>query len=226
MSLAAVPVYLLVRRLGGGAWAALAAAALTVVSPDLFFSSFLLADAIAYPLVLGAVYVGVRALAEPSRRLQLGFAALAVLATFARDPVRLPAARLRGRRARRRARLGARRSGRASGSRCCSTPRRSPSPPCSGPKRLLGYYSGVADLHVRPGDDRPLARHRRDAARLRGRLRARPGRDRRDRARPLEAELARGVRLRRARRRPAARASSPRRRSTRRTAPTASRSAT
>ena len=66
MSLAAVPVYLLVRRLGGGAWVALAGAALTVASPDLFFSSFLLADAIAYPLVLGAVYLGVCALAEPS----------------------------------------------------------------------------------------------------------------------------------------------------------------
>src|SRR5213078_4481349 len=63
MSLAAVPVYLLVRRLGGGSWAALAAAALAVASPDLFFSSFVLADAIAYPLVLGAVYLGVRALA-------------------------------------------------------------------------------------------------------------------------------------------------------------------
>src|SRR4029453_2636477 len=80
----AIPMFLLVRRLGGGAWAALAAAALTVASPDLFFASFVLADAIAYPLVLGAVYVGVCALGGPTRRLQLAFAALAVLATFAR----------------------------------------------------------------------------------------------------------------------------------------------
>src|SRR5213075_2367175 len=55
MSLAAIPVYLLVRRLGGGTWPCLAAAALTVASPDLFFTSFVTADAIAYPLVLGAI---------------------------------------------------------------------------------------------------------------------------------------------------------------------------
>ena len=67
MSLAAIPVYLLVRRLGGGAWMALAAGALTVASPDLFFASFVLADAIAYPLVLGAIYLGVCALSQPTR---------------------------------------------------------------------------------------------------------------------------------------------------------------
>jgi len=84
MSLAAVPSYLLVRRLGGGSWAALSAAALTVASADLFFASFVLADAVAYPLVLGAVYLGVCALARPSRGNQLGFALLAGLATFTR----------------------------------------------------------------------------------------------------------------------------------------------
>ena len=92
MSLAAVPVFLLVRRLGGGAWAALAAAALTVASPDLFFSSFLLADPIAYPLVLGAVYVGVCALAEPSRRLQLGFHRASTMPTIAPGTSAKPAA--------------------------------------------------------------------------------------------------------------------------------------
>ena len=151
MSLAAVPVYLLVRRLGGGTWAALAAGALTVVSPDLFFSSFLLADAIAYPLVLGAVYLGVCALAEPSRRLQLGFAALAVLATFARIqyvflPLVFVAASLvveRGsvRRVWKRFRLSV---------LLYAAPLAFAA--VLGPKRLLGYYSGVADLHVRPGE--------------------------------------------------------------------------
>ena len=151
MSLAAVPVYLLVRRLGGDAWAALAAAALTVVSPDLFFSSFVLADAIAYPLVLGAVYLGVCALAEPSRRLQLGFAALAVLATFARIqyvflPLVFVAASLvveRGsvRRVWKRFRLSV---------LLYAAPLAFAA--VLGPKRLLGYYSGVADLHVRPGE--------------------------------------------------------------------------
>jgi hypothetical protein len=151
MSLAAIPMYLLVRRLGGGSWPALAAAALTVASPDLFFSSFVLADGIAYPLVLGAAYVGVCALAEPTRRLQLAFAALAVLATFARiQYVFLPlvfvgaslvvergSVRATWRRFRLSLLLYAAPLALAAG---------------LGPKRLLGYYSGVADLHVRPGD--------------------------------------------------------------------------
>ena len=151
MSLAAVPVYLLVRRLGGGDWLSLAAAALTVVSPDLFFSSFVLADAIAYPLVLGAVYLGVRALAEPSRRLQLGFAALAVLATFARIqyvflPIVFVAAAL----------VVERGSVRTVWSRFRLSVVLYTAPlafaAVLGPKRLLGYYSGVADLHVKPGE--------------------------------------------------------------------------
>ena len=151
MSLAAVPVYLLVRRLGGGDWAALAAAALTVVSPDLFFSSFLLADAIAYPLVLGAVYLGVCALAEPTRRLQLGFAALAVLATFARiQYVFLPLIFLAA------ALVVERGSMRAVWSRFRLSVLLYAAPlafaAVLGPKRLLGYYSGVADLHVKPGE--------------------------------------------------------------------------
>ena len=44
MSLAAIPVYLLSRRVGLGAGLALVAAALAVASPDLFFASFVLAD--------------------------------------------------------------------------------------------------------------------------------------------------------------------------------------
>jgi len=151
MSLAAIPVYLLVRRLGGGAWAALAAAALTVASPDLFFSSFVLADAIAYPLVLGAIYLGVCALARPTRVLQLGFAALALLATFARVqyvflPLVFVAATL----------VVERGSVRAVWSRFRLSVLMYVAPlafvAALGPRRLLGYYSGVADLHVRPGE--------------------------------------------------------------------------
>ena len=150
MSLAAIPVYLLMRRLGSGPWAALAAAALTVASPDLFFSSFMLADAIAYPLVLGAVYLGVCALSQPSRGAQLGFAALAVLATFTRIqyvflPLVFVAAALvveRGsvRSVWRRFRLSV---------LLYAAPLAFAA--ALGPRRLLGYYSGVADLHVRPG---------------------------------------------------------------------------
>jgi hypothetical protein len=151
MSLAAVPVYLLVRRLGGGAWAALVAAALTVASPDLFFSSFVLADAIAYPLVLGAVYAGVCALSRPARGPQLAFAGLAVLATFARVqyvflPVVLVAAAL----------VVERGSVRAVWSRFRLSLLLYAAPvalaAALGPRRVLGYYSDVADVHVRPGE--------------------------------------------------------------------------
>jgi hypothetical protein len=150
MSLAAIPVYLLVRRLGSGTWLALAAGALTVASPDLFFASFVLADAIAYPLVLGAVYLGVCALSKPNRRAQIGFAALAGLATFARVqyvflPVVFVAAALvveRGsvRTVWRRFRLS-----------LCLYAAPLLLVAVLGPKRLLGYYSGVTDLGVKPG---------------------------------------------------------------------------
>lgn len=84
MSLAAVPVYLLSRRLGLGAGFALAAGAIAVASPDLLYSSYLLAEPVAYPLVLGALAAGVSALARPTRRAQLAFVALSALAAFAR----------------------------------------------------------------------------------------------------------------------------------------------
>jgi hypothetical protein len=150
MSLAAVPVYLLVRRLGGGSWAALAAAALTVASPDLFFSSFVLADAIAYPLVLGAVYAGVCALSQPTRGAQLWFAALALLATFARiQYVFLPLVFVGA------ALVVERGSFRVVWRRFRLSIVLYAAPlvfaAALGPRRLLGYYSGVADLEVSPG---------------------------------------------------------------------------
>ncbi|MGZ4381735.1 MAG: glycosyltransferase family 39 protein [Gaiellaceae bacterium] len=84
MSLAAIPVYLLARRLGLGAGLALAAAALAVASPDLLFASFLLADPIAFPLVLTALYLAVRALEKPTWKMQVAFIVVAGLAAFAR----------------------------------------------------------------------------------------------------------------------------------------------
>lgn len=149
MSLAAIPAYLLMRRLGGSPWASLVAAALTVASPDLFFSSFLLADAIAYPLVLGAVYLGVCALSRPTRATQLGFVALAVLATFTRiQYVFLPLVFVG-------AALVVERGSVRSAWRRFRLSLVLYSAPLAlavvlGPRRLLGYYSGVADLHVRP----------------------------------------------------------------------------
>ena len=58
MSLAAIPVYLLARKLKLTAPVALACAAFAVAIPDLVYSSFTLTDPIAYPLVLGALLLG------------------------------------------------------------------------------------------------------------------------------------------------------------------------
>lgn len=84
MSLAAVPVFLLARRLGLGQGIALAVAALTVAVPDLLYASWIVAEPFAYPLALGAVCAGTIALTTPRRRTQLAFLLLAGLAAFAR----------------------------------------------------------------------------------------------------------------------------------------------
>ena len=84
MSLAAVPVFLLARRLGLSRGLGLAAAALALLVPDMFYVAYVLGEPIAYPLVLGAVYAGTCALSRPTRWNQLAFFALAGLATFAR----------------------------------------------------------------------------------------------------------------------------------------------
>jgi hypothetical protein len=84
MSLAAVPVFWMARRLGLSKGIALAAAALALALPDLIYAGWVIAEPFAYPLVLGAVAAGIAALAAPSRRSQLVFVALVGLAAFAR----------------------------------------------------------------------------------------------------------------------------------------------
>jgi hypothetical protein len=84
MSLAAVPAFALARRLGFGEAMSLACAAVTVAAPGLFYAGFMLSEPVAYPLALAAVYAGVRALDEPSRRTQLAFLVWSGLATFTR----------------------------------------------------------------------------------------------------------------------------------------------
>jgi hypothetical protein len=84
MSLAAVPAFLLARRLGLSARVSFVIAVFTVLVPDLLYASFVSAEALAYPLVLTAVYVATRALAEPTRRIQVLFVVVAGLATLAR----------------------------------------------------------------------------------------------------------------------------------------------
>ncbi len=84
MSLAAVPVYLLARRSGLTRNAGLACAALAVASPAMLFSSYIMAEPIAYPLVLAAVAAAVAALDRPTRGNQVALLAFAGLAGFAR----------------------------------------------------------------------------------------------------------------------------------------------
>jgi hypothetical protein len=83
-SLAAIPAYLLSRRVGLGRWLGIAVAALTVAVPDGVYSSTMLADPLAYPLVLTAVYAGVCVVAEPTLRTQLVFTVFSALGILAR----------------------------------------------------------------------------------------------------------------------------------------------
>lgn len=149
MSLAAVPVYLLARRIGLEKWLALVCGALAVASPDLFFASFVFADPVAYPLVLSAVCAGVYALGEPSRRAQFAFAAFSGLAAFARiQYVVVPVAFLAA------ALVVERGSVRRFLSRFRATLALLVLPVLAlvvvGPARVLGYYRGVVDQEVRP----------------------------------------------------------------------------
>jgi hypothetical protein len=84
MSLAAVPVYWLARRLGLTSGVALGIAVFSLVLPDLVYASWIVAEPFAYPLVLASVAAAVAALERPSRRSQLAFVAFAALAAFAR----------------------------------------------------------------------------------------------------------------------------------------------
>lgn len=84
MSLAAIPVFLLARRLHVGDRLAVTAAALAVVLPELLYSSSVLAESLAYPLALAAVSTAVAAVERPLLRLQLAFLAFAGLAALSR----------------------------------------------------------------------------------------------------------------------------------------------
>jgi hypothetical protein len=149
MSLAAVPVFVLARRLRLGDGIALGLAALAVAVPDLLYSSFVVSEPLAYPLVLAAVVAGAAGLARPSRRAQLVFLLLAGLAALARVQfVVLPlcflaaavAVGLRERRLRtvlrEQALVGV----------LLALPLVAVA--AAGPGRLLGFYGGVLDLDL------------------------------------------------------------------------------
>ena len=84
VSLAAVPAYLLCKRLQLAAWLAVAVAALTVAVPDGVYASSMLADPLAYPLVLTTVYLGVCLVERSTTGLQLAFALCSALVVLAR----------------------------------------------------------------------------------------------------------------------------------------------
>ena len=108
------------------------------------FASYTLADPIAFPLALTAIYAGVVALEEPSKRAQLAFLGFALLATLARvQYVVLPAAFL----------VAALLVDRRRIVRTQRLPLVLFALPvlgalAIGPSHVLGYYSRVADLHV------------------------------------------------------------------------------
>jgi hypothetical protein len=144
MSLAAVPVYLLARRLTLSARYALACAVFAVAIPDLLYASYTLAGPAAYPLALSAVAAGVAALERPTRRAQLLFLGFTFLAMFARVqfvvlPVAFVAAALV--------------VDRRSAFRTQRLPLVLLAAPALaalavGGSRILGYYSTVTHLHV------------------------------------------------------------------------------
>ncbi len=84
MSLAAVPAYLLARRLRLGAPAALGVAAVSLAVPEFLFSTGLLAGPFAYPLSLGATLAGLALYERPTLRRHALFLGLCVLTVLAR----------------------------------------------------------------------------------------------------------------------------------------------
>jgi hypothetical protein len=84
MSLAAIPAFLLARRVGAGRPLALGVAAFTLAVPDLLYASWVVAEPFAYPLALASVLCATVALTEPSRRNGLLFVLFAGLAASAR----------------------------------------------------------------------------------------------------------------------------------------------
>lgn len=151
MSLAAVPVYLLARRLDLSKWVGLALAGLTVLVPDLVYASFVTSEPFAYPLFLATTAAATSALARPTWRNQLALVAFAALAALARAQfailplVFVLAVALQGG-LERRVRSAVREQ---------ALPIAIFAIPAvglllTGPSRTLGYYHAVLHLHLHP----------------------------------------------------------------------------
>lgn len=150
MSLAAIPVYLLARRVGLTPWQRLGCAALTLALPALVFSSYITADAIGFSLALVAIHAGVVALEEATKRSQALFLLAAGSAVFTRvQYVVIPAAFAvaalilsRGR-----PHTASRRYPVVGGAFALGVAALL----AAGPSRTLGYYHDVLGLHVSVG---------------------------------------------------------------------------
>jgi len=84
VSLAAVPAYMLCKRLGLARWLCVAVAGLAVAVPDGVYASSMLADPLAYPLVLTTIYLGVCLVERSTWGVQVAFAVASALAVLAR----------------------------------------------------------------------------------------------------------------------------------------------
>jgi hypothetical protein len=83
-SLAAVPAYLIARRLGVRTGLALGVAVLSIAGPPALFTGLLMAEPFAYTLALCVVLAGLHAIEQPSLRAQLVLLAVSGLAAFDR----------------------------------------------------------------------------------------------------------------------------------------------
>jgi Dolichyl-phosphate-mannose-protein mannosyltransferase len=150
ISLVAIPVYVIARRAGMPGWWALTSGLLALALPAMVFASFVTADATGLLLAMIALAVGIEALARPTPRAQVAFLLLAGLATMARvQYVVLPIAFLAAGVAVNRGSI--RRTLREYRLFLLLAVAPLLLVVVSGPRRILGYYQGVVDLHVSPG---------------------------------------------------------------------------
>lgn len=144
MSAAAIPAYLLARRLRLSNGWALFCGVFAVAIPDVGYSSYLLSDPVAYPLVLSALCAGLIALERPTRRSQAALLVFATLATATRvqyvvlfGAFAVAAVALERRRVLRTYKVVALPLAAVGGGILAF-----------GPGRALGFYSGVLHLHL------------------------------------------------------------------------------
>ncbi len=147
VSLPAIPVYLLARRLALSNRMALACAALTLALPALALAPFVMADAFALPFAIGAVAAGTAALDRPGWKPQMLFLTLAGLATLARVqyvvlPLALLAAGLLV------SRWNVRRAARDLRPTLIALSAVAMAAVLAGPGRALGYYEGITGLTI------------------------------------------------------------------------------